>query len=418
MDDNLLGMKKKLFLLCGMLGILFMVSGQSLIKTVQCYPVGRPFAEPIIEMGSGQQLVFSFDDLSPQQNSYTYKLVHCDPDWQPSGLSPFNYLSGFFSNPIENYEYSYNTQVEYTHFSLLIPNSDVGIKISGNYLLQVFNDNDPDSVVIARRFSVLEKQVAISAEVVNATLPSLLSTSQQLNFSVTYGSLPIYNPVKDVRVYVTQNQDPNTRRNFQPTFVRQNQLVYGDGTSNVFDGLSPFRNFQCSSLVYYTQYVKDVLKGPNGLYNFILQPGVVPQRYVPLANKNGNYFIEAENVQNPEVEADYIIAHFAILYPHPIPGAGVYIYGKFADWQTVPVLKMTYDEKNKAYVGEAMLKQGYYDYRYAVVPDAGGKVDLVTLQNSFYQTVNQYQIRFYFYDYNLMCFRFVGYQEVKSNTID
>ena len=406
MSDNLLEMKKKLILLCGMLGVLGVVTAQSLIKTVQCYPVGKPFAEPVIELGSGQQLIFSFDDLSQEQNSYTYKIVHCDPDWNPSGLSPFNYLSGFFSNPLEDYEYSYNTQVEYTHFSLLIPNDEIGIKISGNYILQVFNDNYPDSVVIAQRFSVLENQVAISAAIVNATNPSLLYTSQQLNFSVTYGNLPVYNPVKDVRVYVTQNQDPNSRRDFEPAFVRQNQLVYGDGTNNVFDGLSPFRNFQCSSFVYYTQYVKDVLKGPDGLYNFILQPGVVPQRYVPLSDKDGNYYIEAENVQNRSLEADYVVAHFAILYPQPIPGAEVFIYGKFADWQFSPVLKMTYDSKNKAYVGEAELKQGYYDYMYAVVPEANKKIDLVTLQNNFYQTPNQYQIRFYFYDSNLMCFRF------------
>ncbi len=414
MSDNLLEMKKKLILLCGMLGVLGVVTAQSLIKTVQCYPVGKPFAEPVIELGSGQQLIFSFDDLSQEQNSYTYKIVHCDPDWNPSGLSPFNYLSGFFSNPLEDYEYSYNTQVEYTHFSLLIPNDEIGIKISGNYILQVFNDNYPDSVVIAQRFSVLENQVAISAAIVNATNPSLLYTSQQLNFSVTYGNLPVYNPVKDVRVYVTQNQDPNSRRDFEPAFVRQNQLVYGDGTNNVFDGSSPFRNFQCSSFVYYTQYVKDVLKGPDGLYNFILQPGVVPQRYVPLSDKDGNYYIEAENVQNRSLEADYVVAHFAILYPQPIPGAEVFIYGKFADWQFSPVLKMTYDSKNKAYVGEAELKQGYYDYMYAVVPEANKKIDLVTLQNNFYQTPNQYQIRFYFYDSNLMCFRFVGYQEVKA----
>ncbi len=414
MSDNLLEMKKKLILLCGMLGVLGVVTAQSLIKTVQCYPVGKPFAEPVIELGSGQQLIFSFDDLSQEQNSYTYKIVHCDPDWNPSGLSPFNYLSGFFSNPLEDYEHSYNTQVEYTHFSLLIPNDEIGIKISGNYILQVFNDNYPDSVVIAQRFSVLENQVAISAAIVNATNPSLLYTSQQLNFSVTYGNLPVYNPVKDVRVYVTQNQDPNSRRDFEPAFVRQNQLVYGDGTNNVFDGLSPFRNFQCSSFVYYTQYVKDVLKGPDGLYNFILQPGVVPQRYVPLSDKDGNYYIEAENVQNRSLEADYVVAHFAILYPQPIPGAEVFIYGKFADWQFSPVLKMTYDSKNKAYVGEAELKQGYYDYMYAVVPEANKKIDLVTLQNNFYQTPNQYQIRFYFYDSNLMCFRFVGYQEVKA----
>ena len=58
------------------LGIGNMIPAQSQIRTVQCYPVGSPFAEPVIELGSGQQLFFSFDDLSSETNSYTYKIVH------------------------------------------------------------------------------------------------------------------------------------------------------------------------------------------------------------------------------------------------------------------------------------------------------------------------------------------------------
>lgn len=414
MDDNLRGMLKKIFFILNILILCWSEGAQSTIRTVQCYPEGNPFGEPVIELGSGQRLVFSFDDVGKEENTYTYRIIHCDPDWNNSGLSPFTYLNGFFSNPLEDYNYSYNTQVEYTHFSLFLPNEEVSMKISGNYLLQVFNDNQPDSAVISQRFSVLENRVGIYATVVTATNPEDLYTSQQLNFSVTYTDLPVYNPVKDVKVYVTRNQDPNTRRDYTPTFVRQNSLVYGDGINNIFNGVSPFRNFQCSSLVYYTQYVKDVLKGPDGQYNFILQPGKVPQRYVPLPDKEGNYVIEAENVQNPEVEADYIIAHFALLYPEPIPDADVYIYGKFRHWELLPALRMTYDFKHKAYVGEAELKQGYYDYMYAVVSRTTGKVDLITLQNNFYQTPNQYNIRFYLYDYNLMCFRFMGYQTVQA----
>ena len=232
---------------------------------------------------------FSFDDLSSETNSYTYKIVHCDPDWNNSNLSSFTYLTGFFSNPLDNYEYSFNTVVPYTRFTLNLPNEEVGIKLSGNYLLQVYNDQNPDSAVVSQRFAVVENKVGIAASVVNSTNPTFLYTSQQLNFTVNYTGLQIYNPVRDTRVYVTQNQDPNSRRNFTPTFVRQNQLVYGNGSDNIFNGLSPFRNFQCSSLVYYTRYVKDVLKGPEGRYNFILVPGTVPQRYIPTPDRGGEF---------------------------------------------------------------------------------------------------------------------------------
>ena len=105
------------------LGIGNMMPAQSQIRTVQCYPVGSPFAEPVIELGSGQQLFFSFDDLSSETNSYTYKIVHCDPDWNNSNLSSFTYLTGFFSNPLDNYEYSFNTVVPYTRFTLNLPDA-------------------------------------------------------------------------------------------------------------------------------------------------------------------------------------------------------------------------------------------------------------------------------------------------------
>ena len=141
----------------------------------------------------------------------------------------------------------------------------------------------------------------------------------------------------------------------------------------------------------------------------------MPQRYLPLPDQDGNFYIEAENVQNQDLEADYVIVHFAILYPQLIQDAAVYIYGKFTDWKLLPELKMTYDEVHKAYVGESVLKHGNYDYRYAVVSQDSSQVDLVTMQNNFYQTLNEYEIRFYFYDYNLMCFRFVGYQKVGAH---
>mgnify|MGYP001661309422 CR=1 FL=1 len=51
------------------LGIGNMMPAQSQIRTVQCYPVGSPFAEPVIELGSGQQLFFpDFVNVSPKNH--------------------------------------------------------------------------------------------------------------------------------------------------------------------------------------------------------------------------------------------------------------------------------------------------------------------------------------------------------------
>lgn len=405
-----LTMKQLVFILLWGLGVLYSNPSECQIRTVRCFPFGHPEAEPVIELGSDQQLIFSFDDLSADNHTYTYKIMHCDPDWKPSGLSPFRYLDGFFKQPLEDYAYSYRTQTTYTHFSLLFPNDEMQVKISGNYLLQVFDDERPDSAIISQCFSVSERKTVIHASVVSAPRLQNLYTSQMVNFTVDCSSLPVYNPMRDLRVYVTQNQDPHTRRILNPTFVRQGQLVYEDGTKNIFDGLSPFRHFQTVSFSFYNQDVKEVVKGPDGKHHFILSPATIPQRYIPLANMRGNYIIDSEQAQDSDVEADYVVVHFALYCPNPLPHGEVYVYGKFSDWKLSPSFRLDYDALHKAYVGEVELKQGKFDYQFAVLDRMTGEVDLHTLQNNFYQTVNEYNIRVYFYDSIGGYYRLVGYQ--------
>ena len=144
------------------LGIGNMIPAQSQIRTVQCYPCRQSFCRTGYRVGEWTAAFFSFDDLSSETNSYTYKIVHCDPDWNNSNLSSFTYLTGFFSNPLDNYEYSFNTVVPYTRFTLNLPNEEVGIKLSGNYLLQVYNDQNPDSAVVSQRFLLSWKIRSVS----------------------------------------------------------------------------------------------------------------------------------------------------------------------------------------------------------------------------------------------------------------
>jgi hypothetical protein len=380
------------------------------IKTVQCYPIDAPAGEPIITLGSGQQLLFSFDDLSKDVSNYSYRIIHCTPDMKPSNLSHVKYISGFNSLQMDDYAFSFNTHTEYTHYQLFIPNENMQLKLSGNYMLEIFKDEEPDSVIIAQPFSVVENKVNISAQFKTPTDPQLIETSRELSFVVSYDNLFIQNPMKEVVVYVTQNQDPNTRREFSPTFSRPHQLIYGNGVNNIFDGLAPFRNFKDYSLVYFTQYVRNIIQDGEGNYHVVLQPGRPYKSYVPLPNLSGGYEIKAENIKNSATEAEYMTVHFAV-HSQELPDAEVYVYGKFSGWQLLPSLKMTYDPVNLAYVGDFMLKQGDYDYMFAV-HDRDKQIDLTTLQGNFYQNRNTYNIRCYLYDSRMGYYRFVGYSSV------
>ena len=88
---------------------------------------------PIMELGSGDVVNISFDQLSHDYHRLVYHLEPCNPDWTPNeGLFESDWLEGFNDRPIEDYENSLNTNVLYTHYRFQLPNADTRLKMSGN----------------------------------------------------------------------------------------------------------------------------------------------------------------------------------------------------------------------------------------------------------------------------------------------
>ena len=112
------------------------------IKSVQLYRTGWDLSYPIIEMNSQDRISLSFDELTDQIKNYSYTIEHCDADWYSSGLAVEEYMSGFAQQPIHDYSLSFNTYVNYVHYRVSLPNEDVNILLSGNYIIKVFEDYD------------------------------------------------------------------------------------------------------------------------------------------------------------------------------------------------------------------------------------------------------------------------------------
>ena len=91
---------------------------------------------PIIELNSSDQLELHFDDLSDEVKNYSYTIEHCDADWMPSNLAVDEFIDGFNHQPILDYSLSFNTHMNYVHYHVVLPNEDMGIKLSGNYVLE------------------------------------------------------------------------------------------------------------------------------------------------------------------------------------------------------------------------------------------------------------------------------------------
>jgi hypothetical protein len=109
------------------------------IRTVKMHVTGLALTMPIAPLGTMGSVYLSFDELDGQGTRYYYTVIHCDRNWMPTKeLSQFEYLSGYSEGEIQDYDLSSGTYQHYVHYKLALPNEDVNWKISGNYLLVVY----------------------------------------------------------------------------------------------------------------------------------------------------------------------------------------------------------------------------------------------------------------------------------------
>jgi hypothetical protein len=174
------------------------------IKTLQVTLLGEKMGLPIVELNSSDVLHIRFDEMSHVAHSYSYRVLHCNADWTLSGINSNEYLSGFTTSAITDYTLSSYT-ILYAHYSFNLPNADMNFKISGNYVVQIYEDNMIDKPIAQACFSVLEPRVAISGKVRGNTDTELNGKLQQLDFELGLNGYPVRDVNSEIKVVVRQN---------------------------------------------------------------------------------------------------------------------------------------------------------------------------------------------------------------------
>jgi len=388
------------------------------ILSVQLHPIGDDLSMPIIPLQGGATLQLSFDDLYEDFAQYSYKIIHCDHHWRPSDLLVTDYLSNFQEFDIQDFTYSINALIPYTHYQLTLPNQNLRFSKSGNYLLVVYRDDDPNNLVLSRRFMVYEELTNISGQIKRATAVELMDSHQEVDFTIYHPNYEIPNPFRDLNVYLLQNQRwDNAITDLKPRFMRQGALVYNYDLENTFPGGNEYRFFDTKTLLNLGQNVAKVTRDDAFTAYLKTSEAQNSREYSVLFDINGQYRIRRLDATNSATTADYAYVDFALLHTPALTSSDVYVFGELSDWQLLPRFKLQYDEARMLYRSQILLKQGFYNYAFVTRDDQTGGADFSTFEGNFWETENTYQILVYNRDVGARYDRLVGYSQFSSEAL-
>jgi len=387
------------------------------VKSVQCYVATgvntEVFQPPVVPLGQSQSIALEFDILGQQSQRLTTKLVHCDADWQPSVLTDMQFLSEINEFLITDYRTGVGGKVPYFHYRTTAP----AVKLSGNYLLVV--QTAAGVPLLSRRLVVYENRVQVSLRPGIVVGGQERYTLQQLDLAVGYGSVQLVNPAAEVKVVLRQNfRWDNAKYGLRPTFVRdaERRLEYQYfNFENAFPGLSEYRFFDTRSIQAAGLSVQriDQQATPRAV-TLVPEAPRGTLAYNQYQDTNGQRVFESREYGDGLTNADYANVTFQLQAPQPAPGP-VYVLGALTDWQLKDEFRLSYDEAKGLYTGTALLKQGYYNYSFAVSQGAGKAPNEVYFEGSHQQTENQYDLLVYYRPPGTRADLLIGYQAVDMN---
>lgn len=366
------------------------------IHSIQITRNGDFMQLPILNTEEGGFIRLSFDRISEDSfNRLRYKIVHCNADWTPSSLSSIEYNDGFDDNLIEDYASSLNTIIGYTNFRLDIPNKDVNLKLSGNYAIVVYEEDNPENILLTACFSILDFKVSVSGNMTSQTLIDSNKSHQQVSFTINHPNLTFYDPHNELKVYVRQNNRlDNQRINLKPTYVYPNRLVYEQNRALIFEAGNEYRRFEIPSHRYNgLRVMQTIYKRP--YYFSYLYPDKIREhtRYIYDEDQNGRFLIRNAEGNDSDIEADYFFVSFSLEAEEPFL-ENVYINGNFTNDMFTDNYQMMYNPSEGTYDITLMMKQGAYNYQY-LIDKGNGNYTTSGIEGNYYETENEYQVLIY-----------------------
>ena len=386
------------------------------IKTILLHKKENNLSLPIINLNSEEQLKLSFDDLNYESSVLYVTIEHYDAMWNKSNLMQSEYINGFTSDEIINYQFSFNTLQNYVHYEYLFPSENLKPLLSGNYKFKVYDLNG--DTLFNKRFMVLENKINIDLNIKKATLSSDRKIKHELDFTLNHQNINIVDPFSQIKVIVKQNnKEDNAITNLKPLYIRNNTLIYDYNEENTFFGNNEFRHFDIKSLRYYSERIKNIVyDSTNYKVDLFAESKRAYDNYSIEPDLNGKFYIKSQEARNSKIESEYVYVNFK-LKSNFIDEGDVYIIGEFSNWEKNNEFKLEFDSINNTYKKSIYLKQGYYNYHYAINDTSLNYLDVASIEGTHYQTRNSYEIYVYFNDTNDRYQKLIGFTNALSKEL-
>lgn len=381
------------------------------VKTVLLYPERSVLQAPAIPLSQEIPLILEFDMLGSEAENFAVQIVNCDRNWHISQLNQVEYLEDYNEFYIRDRNYSFNTKVSYTHYRFVVPK----VKVSGNYLLKVYEDRNESRLILSKRFMVFSEDASVQSALGQVTGVETAFRNQQIDFNIDYSGYDIPNPQEQIKVVIRQNfRWDNAIQELAPTYVQEykNQLQYKYfNLENSFKGGNEFRMFDSRNAQARGIHVREIVQNPDR-NEMILASDLNRSDQIYSKNFediNGRFFVQNILGKDPMLDSDYVNVVFSLKVPLEI-NKKVFLAGSFTNWQLKPEFEMLYSDFLQTYQAILLLKQGFYNYQYTLVDQNLKQKDDAFFEGSYFQTENNYEIFVYYRPYSSRSDLLIGYK--------
>ncbi len=368
---------------------------------------------PIIKLG--ERFTLDFDVLNNEEADYYYTIDQLNFDWSKSQLIKSEYLRGFDNIKIHNYKTSFNTYQTYSHYKLEIPNQDVRITKSGNYILKIYDDYQ--NLVFSRKFIVYEELTTVPTQIKRLRNLEHIHTKQSVNFEVNPITIQLNNPKTTIKTLIIQNNNLNTSiSNLKAQYTIGSKLIFKYDKESSFWGGNEYLFFENKEIRSSNLNIRSF-----NLYeiyhNYLfVDYSRFNRAYTYNPDINGGFLTTALNADDTDIEADYVNIHFYLKNGTPKPGESIYIVGAFNNYSIQPKYKMTYGRSSDSHELMLKLKQGFYNYKYVVVNEYD-EISHGEVSGNYDETENDYKVLVYYRGYGYRYDRVIGMGQASSINI-